>query len=112
MNVGKLPARRIGRRKGTQTKEFDQAVSNFGSTDFENNRKDSIRTTSLPRIKAKEGLENIIIKNFSLRDEVVRGWRHRRNMPNIIQSRVGNKGLSEEFSFRERRDSCGTIWLK
>ena len=35
-------------------------------------------------------------------DEVVRGWR------SIIQNIVGIKGLNEEFSFRERRDSCGT----
>ncbi|ORD92991.1 hypothetical protein ECANGB1_1990 [Enterospora canceri] len=111
LNVSKLPARRIGRSRETQTKEFDQAVSEFGSTVFENNRRDSIRTVSLPRIKTREGLENVMIKNFNFRDEVVRGWRSRRNMPSIIQSRVGSKGLSEEFSFRERRDSCGAIWL-
>ena len=109
LNVSKLPARRIGRSRETQTKEFDQAVSEFGSTVFENNRRDSIRTVSLPRIKAREGLENVIIKNSNFRDEVVRGWRSRRNMPSIIQSRVGSKGLSEEFSFRERRDSYGAI---
>ena len=109
LNVSKLPARRIGRSRETQMKEFDQAVSEFGSTVFENNRRDSIRTVSLPRIKAREGLENVIIKNSNFRDEVVRGWRSRRNMPSIIQSRVGSKGLSEEFSFRERRDSCGAI---
>ena len=112
LNVSKLPARRIGRSRETQTKEFDQAVSEFGSTVFENNRRDSIRTVSLPRIKAREGLENVIIKNSNFRDEIVRGWRSRRNMPSIIQSRVGSKGLSKEFSFRERRDSCGAIWLK
>ena len=112
LNVSKLPARRIGRSRETQTKEFDQAVSEFGSTVFENNRRDSIRTVNLPRNKAREGMENVIIKNSNFRDEVVRGWRSRRNMPSIIQSRVGSKGLSEEFSFRERRDSCGAIWLK
>ena len=52
-------------------KEFDQAVSEFGSTVFENNRKDSIRTVRLPRIKAREGMENIIMKNFHFGDEVV-----------------------------------------
>ena len=92
MNESKLLARRISRSGETQTKEFDQAVSEFGSTIFENNKRDSIRTVSLPRIK---------IKNFNFRDKVVRGWRSRRNMPCIIQSRVGSKGLSEEFSFRE-----------
>ena len=111
MNVTKLPARRIGRSRKTQTKEFDQAESEFGNTDFEN-RRDSIRTVSLPRIKAREGLENVIMKYFDFRDEVVRGWRSKSIMPSIIQGRVGSKGLSEDFSFRERRDSCGAIWLK
>ena len=87
-------------------------MSEFGSTVFEYNRRDSIRTVILPRIKAREGQENVIIKNLNFRDEVVRGWRSKRNMPSIIQSRVGRIGLSEEFSFRERRDSCGAIWLK
>ena len=109
LNVRKLPARRIGRGRETQTKEFDQAVSEFGSTGFENNRRDSIRTVILPRIKTKEGYENVIMKNSSFRDEVVRGWESRRNMPSIIQKIVDSKGLSEEFSFRERRDSCGAI---
>ena len=112
LNLSKLPARRIDRSRETQTKEFDQAVSEFGSTIFENNKRDSIRTVILPRIKARESLENVIIKNFNFRDEVIKGWRSRRNMPSIIQSSVGSKGLSEEFSFRERRDSCGAIWLK
>ena len=112
LNVSKLPARRIDRSRETQTKEIDQAVSEFGSTVFENNWRDFIRTVSLQRIKAREGLENVIIKNFNLRDEVIRGWRSRRNMPSIIQSRVGSKGLSEKFSIRERRDSCRAIWLK
>ena len=112
LNVSKLPARRIGRNRETQTKEFDKAVSECESTIFLNNRRDYIRTVSLPRIKAREGLENVIINNFNFRDKVVRGWRSRRNMPSIIQSRVGSKGLSEEFSFREKRDRCVAIWLK
>ena len=57
MNVSKLPARKIGRSKETQAKEFDQAVSEFGSTVFEKNRRDSIQTVSLPRIEAKDGLK-------------------------------------------------------
>ena len=93
LNVSKLPARRIDRE--TQTKEFDQAVSEFRNKVFENNRRDSIRTVSLPGTKAREGLENVIIKNFNFRDEVVRGWRSKRNMYSIIQSRVVSKGLSE-----------------
>ena len=112
LNVSKLPARRIGRSRETQTKEFDQAVSELGNIIFENSRRYSIPTVSLPRIKAREGLENVIMKNFNFRDKVVRGWRSRRNMPSIIQSRVGSKGLSEEFSFRERSDNFGAIWLK
>ena len=39
LNVSKLPPRRIGRSKETQTKKFDQAVSEFGSTFFENIRR-------------------------------------------------------------------------
>ena len=54
----KLTAITIGRSRETQTKEFDQARSKLGSTVFENKRKDSIRTISLSRIKAREGMEN------------------------------------------------------
>ena len=57
LNVSKLPARRIGRSRETQTKEFDQVRSELGSTVFENNRRDFIRTVSLLRIKAREGME-------------------------------------------------------
>ena len=94
LNVSKLAAQRIGRSRETQTREFDQAVSEFGSRVFENNRRDSILTLSLPRIKARESLENVMIKNFNFRDEKVRGWRSRRNMPSIIQRIVDSKGLS------------------
>ena len=80
MNVSKLPVRRINRSRETQTKEFDQAGSEFRSTVFEN-RRDSI----LPRIKAREGMVNVIMKNSNFRDEVVRECRSRRNMPSIIQ---------------------------
>ena len=73
LNVIKPPARRIYIEVERQTKEFDQTVSEFGSTVFENNRKDSIRTISLPRKKAREGLENVIIKNLSFGDAVVGG---------------------------------------
>ena len=47
----------LGRSRERQTKEFDQAVSKFESTVFEKNERDSIRTVSLPRIKAREALE-------------------------------------------------------
>ena len=71
--MSKLLVRRIGRNKVTQTKEFDQAGSEFGSTVFENNRMDSLRTVSLLIIKAREDMENVIIKNFNFRYELVRG---------------------------------------
>ena len=112
LNVSTIPARRIGRNREIQTKEFDQAGSEFGSTVFENNSRDSIQTVSLPKIKGREGMGSVIIKNYIFRDEVVRGLNSRRNMPSIIQSRVGSNGLSEEFSFREKRDRCGAIWFK
>ena len=60
LNVSKLSARTKDRGRATQTKEFDQAGSVFGDTVFENNRRNSIRTVSLPRIKAREGMENVI----------------------------------------------------
>ena len=67
LNVSKLLARRIGRSRETQMKEFDQAGSELGSTIFENNRRDFCRTVSLPRIKAREGMEDVIINYFTLR---------------------------------------------
>ena len=70
LNMSKLLAKMIGRSRETQTKEFDQTVSEIGSTVFENNRRDFIRTVNLPRTKAREDLENIIMKNFNSRDEV------------------------------------------
>ena len=112
MNVSKCPARRIGRSRKTQTKEFDHAGNQLGSIALENKRWDSIQTVSLPRIKARESMENVIMKHFDFKNEVVRKWRSRRNMPSIIQNRVSIKCLSEEFSFRERRDNCGAVWLK
>ena len=96
LNVTKLSARRIGRSRETQMKLFDQTGSELGSTVFENSR-DSIHTVSFPRINVREGMENVAMKNFNFRDEVVRGWRSMRNMPSIIQSRVDDKGLSVEF---------------
>ena len=58
--MSKLSARRKGRSRETLTKEIDQAVSEFGSTVFENNRRDSFRTVNFPRIKAREGMENVM----------------------------------------------------
>ena len=43
-----------------------------GSKVFENNRRDSIRTTRLPRVKAIKGMRNIITKDLNIRHEVVR----------------------------------------
>ena len=112
LKVSKLPARRIGRSRDTETNKFDQAGSEFVSTVLEKHRRNSIQTVSLPRIKVTDGRENVITKFFNFRDEVIRRWRSRMNIPSIIQSRVWNKDLSEELSFRERRDSCGVICLK
>ena len=64
--MSKLPARRIGRSRETQTKKFDQAVSEFVTTVFENNRRDFIRTVSLPRIKARAGLEIFIPRRIRI----------------------------------------------
>ena len=41
-------------------------------------------------------METVNMKIFNFRDEVVRGWRSMRNMPNIIQRRVGSTALSKE----------------
>ena len=91
MNVSKLPIRRIGRNRETWTKEFDQLVSELGGTVFENNRRYSIRTVSILRIKTREGMENVIMKNINFMDEIVRGWRSRRNMTSIIQVELVGK---------------------
>ena len=91
LNVSKHPAGRIGRSRETKTKEVDQAMSDLGSTVFENNKREFIRTVILPKIKARESLENVMIKNFNFRNEVVRGWRSRKNMPSVIQIIVGIK---------------------
>ena len=93
--MSKRPERRLGRSRETPTKQFDQTGSELGSTVFENNRRDSIQTVSSPRIKAREGIENVIMKNSYFRNEVVRGWRSRRKMPSIIQNRVDSKGLKQ-----------------
>ena len=102
LNVSKLPARSIGWSRDTDERVW-QAVSELWRTYFKNTRRDSIWTVSLPRIKDREDNENVIMNNFLFRDEVVRGWRSRRNIPSIIQSRVGSKCLSKEFCFRERQ---------
>ena len=73
MNMSKLPGRRISRTKETQMKEFDQAGSKFENTVFENKNRDSIPTVWLPKIKASKGMENVIMKNFNFRNDVVRG---------------------------------------
>ena len=105
--MSKLLTRRIGRSREKQTKVLDQAVNEFRSTVFENNRRNSFRES-----RPERALVNVVIKFKNFNDDVVRGWQNMRNMPSIIQIRVGSKGLSKKFSFRERRDSCGAIWLK
>ena len=102
MKVSKLPARRIS-RVGIGRKSLTRQGASSEAQFFENSRRNSIRTVSLPRSKAREGMENVIKKNFDFRDKIVIEWRSRRNMPSIIQSRVGSKGLSGEFSLRKRK---------
>ena len=64
LNVSKFSARRISRSRETQTKEFDQAGSDLGSTVFENKRRDFI----LPRIKVSSKVE-LIAKVSALEKE-------------------------------------------
>lgn len=45
--------------------KFYQAGCELRSTIFENNRKDSFRSASLPKIKSREGMKNIITKNLN-----------------------------------------------
>ncbi|MPC48032.1 hypothetical protein E2C01_041797 [Portunus trituberculatus] len=52
-------------------------------------------------VKASEGMENIITKNFNLRHETVREKSRGRDKPRIIQDGDFNKGSREEFSFRD-----------
>ena len=40
-------------------------MSDFGSTVYKNKRRDFIQTVNLPRIKAREGPEDVRIKNFN-----------------------------------------------
>ena len=82
------------------------------STVLENNRRDTIRSISLPRVEAREGMENITMKDFNRQREVVRGRWRRRNKPWIIQDRVCIKDLSEEFSFRGRKTAVVSGWSK
>ena len=65
LNVSKLPTRRIGRSRETPTKEFDHAVNEFGSTVFENNRRDAIRTVRL-RLHRASRVESSRVKSFDV----------------------------------------------
>ncbi len=56
----------------------------------------------LPRVKASDGMKNVITKDFNYKHEIVREWERRRDMPRISQCRVLCKRLSEEFSLRDR----------
>ena len=92
--------------------KFDQAWCEHGNIVFENNRRNSIRTIRLPRVKASEGTKNIITKDSNIRHEVVSVWWRRRNKTRIIQCGVVSKSLSEKFSLRDRGDGSGAIWVK
>ena len=87
-------------------------MSAWKSAVFENDRRHSIGTISLLRVKAREWIEIIILKNINRRKSMVREERIRWNMPRIIQCGVFRECLREEFSFRDREDSCGAIRKK
>ena len=55
LNVSKLPVRKISRSRERRTKYFDQTVTEFGGTVFENKRKDSIRTVSFSENQGQRG---------------------------------------------------------
>ncbi len=55
--------------------KFDKAGCKHRSTVSENDRRDSIRIVGLTRIKAREGKENVIMKNLDIRHNIVTGWR-------------------------------------
>lgn len=38
-------------------------------------RRDSIRTSSLPKVKVMAGTENVVKKNLDIEHNIVRGWR-------------------------------------
>ncbi len=50
-----------------EAKEFNQAGCQHGGTVLKNDRRYSIRYISLLRVKAREGVKNIIRKNFDIR---------------------------------------------
>ena len=65
--MSKLPTRTIGRSRETLTKEFDQVGSELGSI----GGTPSGPYISLLKIKAREGMKNVMMKNLNFRDEVV-----------------------------------------
>ena len=69
---GKLSAGRKDGRIETET-EVLTTECEHGSTVTENNISDSIRTTNLARVKAREGTENINVKNTNNRDVQAEG---------------------------------------
>ena len=66
MYVGILPAK-IGGSRWAETEKFDQARCEHRKTVLEINRRDSIRTICLPRVKASKGTRNTITKDFNIR---------------------------------------------
>ena len=64
------------------------------------------------KVKAREGIENIIMKNVNDSHSLVREGVSRRNMSRILQTRVSRKSLNKEFSSRNRSDSCGAVRFK
>ena len=46
------------------------------NSNYENNdrKQQEMQRCGLPRVKAREGVENIVAKNLNMRHNVVRGW--------------------------------------
>ena len=64
-------------RRKSLTKQGASTEAQF----FDNDGMDSIRSVSLPSVKPREGVKDVITKNLNLRHEIVGGRRSRRIMP-------------------------------
>ncbi len=66
-------------------KSLTRQGTNTEALFFLNDRRDTIRTVSFARVKAREGIENVIISNLNNRHNIVRGGWRRRDKPRVIQ---------------------------
>ncbi len=81
---------------------------------FKNDRRYTIRSVSLPKVKArkkKKNMENFSLKNFNTRHEIVRGGedaeKKRKQIKTEIDEKGENKGNVEEG---EKRRGEGKHW--